>query len=233
MKIFGNGFIASHLKKLNTKKNIYIYAAGVSNSNNKKNHHYLREISTIKKIIKKIDQNITFVYISSLSVENKNIQNNKYIKNKLKIEKIVKNNFINYLIIRLPQVVGRSKNKHTLTNSIVHNIKKNKRFLLWKNAKRNILDIKDIIKILNKYFRKDLNVKKTLNIYNPRSSSVIFILRTLGFILKKEVKFKVVDRENKNIILSNIKNNTKLPKKLYTNIDNKNYVTSVLKRYYK
>ena len=233
MKIFGNGFIASHLKKLNTKKNIYIYAAGVSNSNNKKNHHYLREISTIKKIIKKIDQNITFVYISSLSVENKNIQNNKYIKNKLKIEKIVKNNFINYLIIRLPQVVGRSKNKHTLTNSIVHNIKKNKRFLLWKNAKRNILDIKDIIKILNKYFRKDLNVKKTLNIYNPRSSSVIFILKTLGFILKKEVKFKVVDRENKNIILSNIKNNTKLPKKLYTNIDNKNYVTSVLKRYYK
>lgn len=233
MKIFGNGFIASHLKKLNTKKNIYIYAAGVSNSNNKKNHHYLREISTIKKIIKKIDQNITFVYISSLSVENKNIQNNKYIKNKLKIEKIVKNNFINYLIIRLPQVVGRSKNKHTLTNSIVHNIKKNKRFLLWKNAKRNILDIKDIIKILNKYFRKDLNVKKTLNIYNPRSSSVIFILRTLGFILKKEVKFKVVDRENKNIILSNIKNNTKLPKKLYTNIDNKNYVTRVLKRYYK
>ena len=54
MKIFGNGFIASHLKKLKTKKNIYIYAAGVSNSNNKKNHHYLREISTIKKIIKKI-----------------------------------------------------------------------------------------------------------------------------------------------------------------------------------
>ena len=106
-------------------------------------------------------------------------------------------------------------------------------FLLWKNAKRNILDIKDIIKILNKYFRKDLNVKKTLNIYNPRSSSVIFILRTLGFILKKEVKFKVVDRENKNIILSNIKNNTKLPKKLYTDIDNKNYVTNVLKRYYK
>ena len=233
MKIFGDGFIASHLKKLKTKKNIYIYAAGVSNSNNKKNHHYLREISTIKKIIKKIDQNITFVYISSLSVENKKIQNNKYVKNKLKIEKIVKHNFINYLIIRLPQVVGKSKNKHTLTNSIAHKIKKNKRFLLWKNAKRNILDIRDIIKILNKYFRKDLKIKKTLNIYNPRSSSVIFILRTLGIILKKEVKFKVVDRENKNIILSNIKNNTKLPKKLYKDIDNKNYVTNVLKRYYK
>ena len=105
--------------------------------------------------------------------------------------------------------------------------------MLWKNAKRNILDIRDIIKILNKYFRKDLNIKKTLNIYNPRSSSVIFILRTLGIILKKEVKFKVVDRENKNIILSNIKNNTKLPKKLYKDIDNKNYVTNVLKRYYK
>lgn len=233
MKIFGNGFIASNLKKLKTKKKIYIYAAGVSNSNSKKNHHYLREVSTIKKIVKKIDKNITFVYISSLSVENKKLQNNKYVKNKLKIEKIVKSNFIHYLIIRLPQVVGRSKNKHTLTNSIFHNIKKNEKFLLWKNAKRNILDIKDILKILDKYFRRNLNIKKTLNIYNPRSSSVIFILKTLGFILKKEVKFKLVNRENKNIILSNIDNNTKLPKKLYTDIDNKNYVTNVLKRYYK
>ena len=94
MKIFGNGFIASNLKKLKTKKKIYIYAAGVSNSNSKKNHHYLREVSTIKKIVKKIDKNITFVYISSLSVENKKLQNNKYVKNKLKIEKIVKSNFI-------------------------------------------------------------------------------------------------------------------------------------------
>ena len=135
MKIFGNGFIASNLKKLKTKKKIYIYAAGVSNSNSKKNHHYLREVSTIKKIVKKIDKNITFVYISSLSVENKKLQNNKYVKNKLKIEKIVKSNFIHYLIIRLPQVVGRSKNKHTLTNSIFHNIKKNEKFLLWKKMK--------------------------------------------------------------------------------------------------
>tara|TARA_B100000963_G_scaffold135153_1_gene117538 strand:+ start:29204 stop:29905 length:702 start_codon:yes stop_codon:yes gene_type:complete len=233
MQIYGNGFIASNLKKLKSKKNVFIYAAGVSNSNNKKSYHYKREISTIKKIIEKINPNLTFVYISSLSVENKKLKKNKYIKNKLKIEKIVKDSFIHYLIIRLPQVVGRSKNKHTLTNSIYENIKKNKNFLLWKNAKRNILDIEDIIRILNKYFMKNLNVRKTLNIYNPRSTSVEFIIKTLGIILKKDILFKEIICENKNINLSNIKNNTKLPKNLYRDINKENYVTKVLKKYYK
>ena len=54
MTIFGNGFIATNLKKLNLNRNFFIYAAGVSNSNVTQDKVYLREIKQFNKIKKKI-----------------------------------------------------------------------------------------------------------------------------------------------------------------------------------
>ena len=90
MTIFGNGFIAKNLKKLNLPNKFFIYAAGVSNSNIKQNKFYLREIKQFYIIKKKINSEKIFVYISSLSVENKSLKHDKYVKNKLIIESIIK-----------------------------------------------------------------------------------------------------------------------------------------------
>ena len=74
MKVYGKGFIAFNLKKIKLPKKIFIYAAGISNSNSKNVKDYKREIAQIKKVVKKINNKI-FVYISSLSVENKKLKN--------------------------------------------------------------------------------------------------------------------------------------------------------------
>ena len=151
MKVYGKGFIAFNLKKIKLPKKIFIYAAGVSNSNSKNVKDYKREITQIKKVVKKKTNKI-FVYISSLSVENKKLKNDKYIKNKLKIEKIVKKSCKKYLIVRLPQIVGNNNNKHTLTNSLYNNILKNKKLSIWKGSVRNLIDIDDIKKNFKKIF---------------------------------------------------------------------------------
>ena len=78
MKVYGKGFIAFNLKKVKLPKKIFIYAAGISNSNSKNVKDYKREIAQIKKVVKKINNKI-FVYISSLSVENKKLKNDKNI----------------------------------------------------------------------------------------------------------------------------------------------------------
>ena len=135
MQIFGKGFIASHLKKLFLSKKYFIYAAGVSNSNTKSVFQFQKEIKQIKGVIKKLKSKKIFIYISSLSVENKKLSNDKYIKNKLQIEKIIRESLKEYIIIRLPQVVGKNKNKHTLTNWIFDKVKK-KEFILWKNSRK-------------------------------------------------------------------------------------------------
>ena len=77
MTIFGDGFIAKNLKKINLPKKFFIYAAGISNSNNKQNKDYRREIVRFNKIINEISPKKIFIYISTTSVKNKNLEKDK------------------------------------------------------------------------------------------------------------------------------------------------------------
>ena len=162
MKIYGSGFLAKNLKKIYIPNNFFIYAAGVSNSNLRDNKEFIREVKLFRKILKKIQTKKKFVYISSLSVENKSLKNDPYVKNKIKIENILKKECKDYLIIRLPQIVGKNKNINTLTNSIYNCFLNDKTFKLWKNSKRNLIDIDDINYILEKYFKNFERTRKLL-----------------------------------------------------------------------
>ena len=235
MKVFGNGFLAKNLKKINIPKVFFIYAAGVSNSNLKIKKEYKREIFKFRQTLKKVNKKRVFVYISSLSVENKYLKNDLYVKNKLKIENILKNQFENYIIIRLPQIVGKNKNKNTLTNSIYNFFRNNKKFIIWKDSVRNLIDIDDINKILEKYFKKynyKSSNKKIINIFNPRSIPVLELLQIFTKLLGKRINYKLLKKNNKNINLKIIKRDTLLPKMYYKNLKKKNYIKNVLKKHY-
>lgn len=232
MNIFGDGFIAKNLKQIKIPKKYIIYAAGVADSNSKNTKEYQREILTFLKFKKKIKSK-TFIFISSLSVENKNLKKDLYIRNKLKIENIIEKEIKNYLIIRLPQIVGLNTNKKTLTNFIFNKITNDKTFLLWRNSKRNIIDIKDICSIIEKYLNNRPILNTKLNIYNPRFISVKELLKIFSKILNKKIKFKIIKKNNKNIKFHTLNKNFSLPKKYYTNIIKKNYFLKILEKYYK
>jgi nucleoside-diphosphate-sugar epimerase len=233
MTIFGNGFIAKNLKKLNLPNKFFIYAAGVSNSNIKQNKFYLREIKQFYIIKKKINSEKIFVYISSLSVENKSLKHDKYVKNKLIIESIIKKEVKNYIIIRLPQVVGKNRNKYTITNFIFNTVKEGKKFYLWENSKRNLIDIDDVSKIIKKYLLDKPKINSVINIFNPNSITVKDLLKIFSKILSKKIIFKVLKKKNKNINLKSLKKNTFLPNKYYDNMKNNSYIKKILIKYYK
>ena len=113
MKFIGNGFIGKNLKKIKNKfKNSYlIYCAGVSNSKGIDKKQYKREISKLNGVISKIKKKMIFVYISSTSVNDKNHAMDKYVLNKLKIEKIIKKKLDNYIILILSQIFYMKKLK--------------------------------------------------------------------------------------------------------------------------
>jgi nucleoside-diphosphate-sugar epimerase len=233
MTIFGNGFIAKNLKKLNLPNKFFIYAAGVSNSNIKQNKFYLREIKQFNIIKKKINSEKIFVYISSLSVENKSLKHDKYVKNKLIIESIIKKEVKNYIIIRLPQVVGKNRNKYTITNFIYNTVKEGKKFYLWENSKRNLIDIDDVSKIIKKYLLDKPKINSVINIFNPNSITVKDLLKIFSKILSKKIILKVLKKKNKNINLKSLKKNTFLPNKYYDNMKNNSYIKKILIKYYK
>ena len=174
--IIGTGFIAKNFnnyKEELKKLNICLYAAGVSNSQIKDGDLLIKERKRLLDFSRQFNQKKKLVYVSTCSVLDPSRKNNPYIKNKLQIENMIQKKFNKFLIIRFPEVVGKNDNKTTLANFLYHKIKNRKKFYIWKQAKRNIIDIQDIVLITMSFLKdKNLNNKK-INIANPINNSVI------------------------------------------------------------
>tara|TARA_B100000780_G_scaffold29744_1_gene18846 strand:- start:767 stop:1477 length:711 start_codon:yes stop_codon:yes gene_type:complete len=236
MKIIGTGFLAKGLKKiklLNNSNNFIFYAAGVSNSNSKINKDYIKDKALLKKNIINLDSKKVLVYFSSLSIINTKLKKDKYVENKIFIEKFIKRNVKNYLIIRLPQVIGKSSNPNTLTNFLYKKIKSREKFIIWNKATRYLIDIDDIILILQKILSKNYKLNSTINIANLKADSLLDIVKIFEQILFIRASFKEVKSENKNVNIKKLNTNTMPNEKCYIQINNKNYLNKILRKYYK
>ena len=194
--IEGSGFIAKKFKKYSSffkKNNCILYAAGVSNSLQNKKKEFEREIQRINKFIKINKKKI--IYVSTYSIFDKS-RNHKYVKNKIKIEKIIKKKVEKYIIFRLPEVVGSNKNPNTLVNFLYKKIKKRKKFYLWINAKRNLIDIDDVVKFIIFFIKLNQNKNKVINLLNPNFNTPIDIVNELEIILNKKAIYKIKKLKN-------------------------------------
>jgi len=230
--IFGNGFIAKNLVKLKShlkKKNFIIYCSGVSNSKEKSKNKLEKEIKVLKEFYKRFkDRHI--IYISSSSVLDSSRNKSKYLKNKIKIEKFIKDKFQKYLIIRLPEIVGDSKNPNTLTNFFYNKIIKKKKFIIIKKTKRNLIDIEDVLKIIKIIILKINSNKKVITLCNKYNNSPKEIVQILEKVANKKANYKEINIKRQNWRL-NYSLISKYVKK--TNIKfNKFYLKRILNKYY-
>jgi len=230
--IIGKGFIAKNLFKIKNKINKFkyiIYAAGISNSKIKSKNQLKREIVTFNKFVEKNYLN-KMIYISTADITDNLKNKSKYVKNKIKIEKIIKKNFSNYIIIRIPKIIGKSKNKNTLINFFYYNIKKGKKITIFNNVKRNILDIDHVIKIIKVIMINKKIHNQIITISNKYFIKPIEIINILEKKLKKKANFHI-KKTNKQKWSLNFKKNIKYFNKANI-VFNKNYCVKAINKYY-
>ena len=190
--IIGDGFIGKSLYKIKKdliKTNYIIYAAGISHSKTKSKRNLNKELSSFKIFLKN-NLSKKVIYISTADVTNSISNKSLYVKNKIKIEKLIKKRLKNYIILRLPQIIGKSKNKNTLVNYFYFNIKNNKPLVLIKNFKRNVLDIADILKLIKIIVYSKKTKNKVIVLSNKYSVQPIDIVKIFEKKLNKIVNFK-------------------------------------------
>ena len=231
--IIGTGFIAKNFdnyKEELKKLNICLYAAGVSNSQIKDGDLLIKERKRLLDFSRQFNQKKKLVYVSTCSVLDPSRKNNPYIKNKLQIENIVQKKFNKFLIIRFPEIVGKNDNKTTLANFLYHKIKNKKKFYIWKQAKRNIIDIQDIVLITMSFLKDKNSNNQKINIANPINYSVNEIVKNFEKLSGLKANCNLINkgRNDWQIDISEISEIIK-NKKIYFN---KNYLYNVLKKYY-
>lgn len=227
-KIIGNGFIAQSFKNFLNTNNIIIFASGVSNSSNLDNLEFEKEIRKLKDI-KNNSQDSKLIYFSSCSIEDGSRNKKPYQIHKKKMEMIINQSFENYLIFRLPEIVGSNKNPNTLFNFLVNKIKNKQKIFTSSKCYRNLIDIDDVKLIIKYILEKNIN-RQVINVANLKMQKVIDIVKIISKILNYD--FIIEENEifdNEDFII-NVDTIAEINEHLKINFD-ENYINLLLKKY--
>jgi nucleoside-diphosphate-sugar epimerase len=193
--IIGSGFIANSFTHLyQNDASVWICASGTSNSSNTNTDDFKRENLLIEKILNNNHSELKLVYFSTCSVLNQNVSEiTPYIEHKINMEKLVSTH-ANYLIIRLPNIAGRSLNQNTLLNFLCLKIKRQEIFDLWLDAYRNIIDIDDVIKLSQQAIESSLFENTSINIANPSNYQITKIVKEMETVIGKSAIYKDIKK---------------------------------------
>ena len=217
--VVGNGLISKSFDDYIDNEDYLIYASGVSDSSEDRDSEYDREFNLIKN---HISTNSKFIYFSTI-----NNGDSKYFLHKRNMEKYIIDNSNNYLIFRLPNVVGDGGNINNIFNYLNKKII-NDEFIKVQNVNRSLIDIDDVKNICEYCF----NLKnKMLNISNIEIIKVIDIVSIMSNELNKSPKTEIIDVV---FITEEINNSIEIENAIDSiGIDRKDYTKKLIKKYIK
>ena len=184
MQIIGNGMIAKSFKNFNLA-NTCIFASGVADSTETDLLLYKKEFELLKRTINQFPQ-FRFVYFSTLSIFK--FEYNEYVKHKLFIENYIENNLDNYLILRLPNIVGQTKNQNQLLPFLFQKISNNSEIDVKDNTYRDLIDVEDLPKIVKFLIEKNIVGKINISLNNKITvTDIIDVLKDINHIYTAKI----------------------------------------------
>lgn len=186
--IYGSGLIANAMRAIGLPPDVVVYAAGVSNSQCDDRAEFERESSRLSDALALSSRADRFVYFGTCSADDPASRRSPYVQHKLAMEQMVSHH-ARHLIIRLPQVAGRTPNPHTLLNFLYARISRSESFELWRDASRNVIDVDDVAKIVLDLVCVERAMKETINVANPRSYPMGEIVRVFEQTLGKRAVY--------------------------------------------
>jgi len=151
--IVGNGSIAKAFKDSKfDHERFVIFVSGVSNSKETDDNAFRREAKLLLDIID-LNPDKKLIYFTSILSPS---MSNDYYTHKTEMEKLIAARTKDYIIYRIPQVIGHGGNKNNLVHSLRDNIVSGNKFVIYKGILRAILDADDLVSIVD-YSKDKIN----------------------------------------------------------------------------
>lgn len=190
----GSGFLASAFaREFALREDVCIYAAGVSNSNCTDAQEFARERQRLQDALRRTMHVDAFVYFGTCSAADPEARNTPYVRHKLEMEQLALEH-PRGLILRLPQVAGRTPNPHTLLNYLYARIARSESFNLWSRARRNIIDIDDVVSVARQVLAQHPARNTMLNIANTVNYSMFDIVGAMERAVGKRAVYGIAER---------------------------------------
>ncbi|MBT7521672.1 MAG: NAD-dependent dehydratase [Nitrospina sp.] len=190
--IIGSGLLARAFASLfSGSRESCVYAAGVSNSNCSDQREFDRERDRLMIAMEQHRLVDLFLYFGTCSANGS--LDSPYVQHKIKMEKTVAEH-PRYLILRLPQTAGKTANPHTLLNYIFTRIIRSERFQIWSNARRNIIDVDDVVKIAAGLALEEGVRRDCINVANFSDYSMSDVVTIMEKVVGKKALFDSLDK---------------------------------------
>jgi len=224
--IIGNGLVARAFKSYFDKDlDFIVFASGVSNSKETSPNEFNRERSLLLDAIAK---DKFLLYFSTCSLYDAELQNSPYVQHKKDMEVLVSGSK-KYMIFRLPQLIGKTENKNTLSNYIYSHIVNGIKFSIWKRAQRNIIDIEDVASIVNYLVRHTGIHNSVVNVACSFSISITSLVSTFEQVTGISANYDLINSGAAYPIDTTLVSEV-LPK-LGINFDD-DYIEKIVRKYY-
>lgn len=226
--VIGNGMIAQVFEGYRNDDRYIIFASGVSNSTQPAPEAFEREEQLLRNTLQQAAGK-TLVYFSTCSIYDTSMQHSAYVLHKLKMEALIRDSGNPFTIFRLSNPVGYTNNKTTIINFLAGNIQSGKRFELWQQATRNIIDIDDMFTVCNEILQQQLFRNQVINIANPVNYPLSFIVSALEKHFNLKAVYTTVQKGNGPMI--DTSETAPFFKKFNINFD-ENYLERLLQKYF-
>ena len=190
--IVGKGLLAcAFAPYFGDNPDVIVFASGVSNSLETREGEFAREHALLAQLL--ANHAKRFVYFGSCGVATAEADLTSYMKHKKRMESLVLA-ARGGLVLRLPQVVGRTNNHHTLTNFLRDRILSGEHFTVWSHAERNLIDIDDISAIGANLATDMTDDSSVISIAAENSLPMGEIVRIFERVLDKRANYSLVDK---------------------------------------
>jgi nucleoside-diphosphate-sugar epimerase len=183
--IIGKGLLANSLRRIDSP-DVNIFCSGVSDSLENNSVQFQREID----LLSQQNKALKILYFSTTSVFNPSKANSPYIKHKLNIENFIEDNYPDYIIIRLPNIVGNGGNKNNLFPYLYQTILNGGPVKIFKHAVRHLMSANDLPEIVNMLIKSDFNGK--INVCYDSPPLVIDIYLFMCTALHKTPNYELI-----------------------------------------
>lgn len=226
--VVGNGMLAKRFENYRNNDSFIIFASGISDSTSTNVNAFEREKKLIIETINANREKL-FVYFSTCSIDDSSMQESAYVNHKKKMEGLIMSNHTQFIIFRLTNPIGKTSNTHTVVNYFINHIVENHAFVVWKNATRNLIDIDDLYVICNEILQDGSFKNSVINIANPESYPVSFIVDSIEKHFSITGNYTLVDKGGGPLI--NTAAIEPLFKKFNINFD-EHYLHRLLQKYF-
>lgn len=159
--VLGSGLMASSFAAFASDDRYRVIAAGVSNSRERHESAFLRERQMIEGLPARGG---IVVYLGTCSIFDPTLLRSHYLEHKRAMEELVLTRFSKAMVLRLPNVLARSSNPHTLLNSFRDRIIHGAPIDIQMDACRFILDARDLARLAPLLLDQEHFVGKAINV---------------------------------------------------------------------